>query len=93
MVWDGSSANQGLTALQASREKICPEHIKQFNRDSMAGKESEKMTRDWAPACRATDNPTCRENCSASGEVRLPAADVIRRTLLPPEYTRVAMVA
>jgi hypothetical protein len=45
-VWVGSSANQGLTDLQASREKICPERIEQSSRDSMAGRESEKMTID-----------------------------------------------
>jgi hypothetical protein len=46
IVWVGSSANQGLTDLHASREKTCPERIEQSSRDSMAGRESEKITID-----------------------------------------------
>jgi hypothetical protein len=46
IVWVGSWVNQGLTDLQASREKICPERNEQSSNDSMAGKESEKMTID-----------------------------------------------
>src|ERR1700733_15935916 len=80
----GSPVNQGCTALHASREKTCPERIEQSRRDSRAGNESEKSTRDWAPAAKATETPIWRANRSASRGVRFPMAEVIRCICVPP---------
>ena len=67
IVYPGPWANQGHMARQASREKICLERREQSSKVSMAGKESENSTRDWAPSAIAFETPICSANLSASG--------------------------